>query len=71
MTEAKIVELGFIKQKSYKHDEYSIKRYKKGVLEVEFTYRGLSLLNVTTTIDEDCFEVDELDLNKLDNILNR
>ena len=71
MTEQKIVELGFIKQKSYKHDEYTTNRYKKGVLEVEFTYIGLNLINITTTIDEDCFEVDESDLNKLDNILNR
>lgn len=51
-TEAQIKEIGFKRTDSYDHDQYHTNRYKKGCLEVEFTYEGDELLTCDLTISE-------------------
>lgn len=58
MTEQDIKDLGFILERGYEHDQYRTLRYVKGVLEVEFTYEGDRLENVSLTIEEvNCIDV--------------
>ena len=38
MSEQEVKEIGFELVKQYEHDQYNTNRYKKGMLEVEFTY---------------------------------
>ncbi|MBC7399827.1 MAG: hypothetical protein H7289_07755 [Mucilaginibacter sp.] len=52
MTEQQLKGLGFVLTESYPHDEFNTNRYKKGVLEVEFTYRGDELITYDLTISE-------------------
>jgi len=72
LTEYSIKFLGFKLIKEYKHDQYFTNRYKKGCLEVEFTYDDKDLVSLDVTI----YEVIGLPINKnklktLDNILNK
>ncbi len=60
--------------KHYEHDEWETLRYKKGVLELEFTYRidNGKLETVDITIDEVVgMSVTENDVRHLDRILNK
>lgn len=52
MTENELKGLGFQLTKQYEHDQYHTNRYAKGVLEVEFTYKGDKLLTCDLTISE-------------------
>lgn len=52
MTEEQIKGLGFEMTKQYEHDEFITNRYTKGVLEVEFTYKGQELRTCDLTISE-------------------
>jgi len=72
MTEQEIKDLGFKKVKSYKHDIFTTNRYEKGVLEVEFTYRGFNLETVDLTIEEiNCMDIKKQELIQLNKILNK
>lgn len=52
ISEAQIKEIGFEFERGYKHDHYLTNRYKKGCLEVEFTYENDKLLTCDLTISE-------------------
>lgn len=52
MIEDQIKELGFALVKQYPHDVYHTNRYKRGPLEVEFTYEKKKLISCDLTIDE-------------------
>jgi hypothetical protein len=52
MTEQQLKGLGFELTKQYEHDEFHTNRYAKGVLEVEFTYKGEELISYDLTISE-------------------
>jgi hypothetical protein len=54
MTENQIELLGFDFIKSYSHDEWWTRRFKKGLMQIEFTYKNIdnSLEMVALTIDE-------------------
>jgi hypothetical protein len=68
-----IQELGFKFVKQYKHGEFITNRYKKGFLEVEFTYNSDNTLRtLDITIDEVNFlPVNVEELKILDSILNK
>lgn len=52
MTEQQLKGLGFELTNQYEHNEFHTNRYAKGVLEVEFTYKGDKLLSCDLTISE-------------------
>lgn len=52
MTEQELEGIGFELVEQYSHDEFNTSRYKKGVLEVEFTYEGDKLISHDLTISE-------------------
>ena len=56
MTETQLTGLGFEFVKFYDHDQYRTIRYKKGVLEVEFTYSQKGLESCDLTISETNFK---------------
>ena len=58
MSEKQIKKLGFILVKEYNHDQFTTRRYKKGVLCVEFTYEGKKKESVDFTIDEEVVGVE-------------
>jgi len=65
---------GFILTKHYDHDDWETYRYKKGVLELEFTYRldNGKIESIDLTIGEIVgIEVSLSDLKDLDRILNK
>ena len=71
MTEKEMTNLGFTFVKVYDHDQFRTIRYKKGVLQVEFTYDEDGLESTTLTIEEvNSIETTKEKLNKLDEILN-
>lgn len=71
MTESDIKKLGFELVKRYEHDQYSTNRYKKGILEVEFTYENNKLVTLELTMGEvNCLPITESELQQLDKILN-
>ncbi len=73
MTEEQIRQLGFQLEKHYTHDEWETFRYKKGVIQIEFTYEIKSgkIDTVDVTIDEVIGkEMGFTNLLKLDRILN-
>jgi len=73
MTEKDIRRIGFEFVKEYEHDEWFTRRYKKGVIVAEFTYRSENAVLETfdITIDEVVGKsVDFLKLRELDRILN-
>jgi len=58
--------------KEYKHDHFFTNRYKKGCLEVEFTYNDKDLVSLDVTIDELIgLPIDKNELKTLDKILNK
>lgn len=66
-----LIKLGFKFVKEYNHDEYHTKRYQKGCIMAEITYKDNELLTWDIAIDETPFlEVSFPDLKKLDKILN-
>ena len=72
MTEKQVQILGFEKTKEYLHDNYFTRRYRKGVIEVEFTYESAELVRADITLDEvNCLPVKIEELNSLDLILNK
>ena len=52
MTENQIKELGFVLEKQFNHDEFNTNRYRKGALEVDFSYEGDKLLSCDLAISE-------------------
>ena len=52
ITEEQLKSLGFKATKQYEHDQFITKRYRKGVMEVEFTYGWEGLKTVDLTITE-------------------
>ena len=74
MTEKDIKRIGFEFVKEYEHDEWFTRRYKKGVIEAEFTYRSKNAILETfdITIDEVVGQkVDFAELQVLDKVLNK
>lgn len=71
MTEKQVQILGFKKTKEYNHDTYVTRRYRKGLIEVEFTYEIAELVSVDITLDEvNCLPIKIEELKSLDLILN-
>lgn len=77
-TEQDAVKLGFIKTKEYPHDQFVTRNYRKGVIEIDFTYKPTLLCNGMElhTVDITLLEVigDYITLNELvylDAILNK
>lgn len=67
-----IEDLGFEHVKSYPHDDFYTKRFKKGIIQVEFTYRDDKLYSVDVTIDEVVgMEMSFEQLRTIDEILNK
>lgn len=52
MSELEIESIGFGLTKQYHHDQYKSRRFKLGMLEVEFTYENEKLHDVSLTIEE-------------------
>lgn len=74
MTENQLEKLGFDFIKSYSHGDYWTRRFKKGVLEVEFTYHSKTdkLETLDVTIDEvNCLPIDFKEIKSLDKVLNK
>ena len=72
MTETQIQGLGFEMTKQYNHDQFTTKRYSKGVLEVEFTYEGEKLHSYDLTMSEiNCLSVSFADIKALTIITNK
>mgnify|MGYP000681115652 FL=1 len=72
MTEKEIKEIGFKLVKQYKHDQFRTNRFKKGILEVEFTYEGKNLVTVDLTMEEiNCLPITKNELQQLNKILNK
>ncbi len=72
MTETQIQGLGFEMIKQYNHDQFTTKRYSKGVLEVEFTYEGDKLHSYDLTMPEiNCQPVSFADIQALSQITNK
>ena len=72
MTEKQVQILGFEKTKEYLSDTYFTRRYRKGIIEVEFTYESAELVSVGISLDKvNCLLVKIEDLKSLDNILNK
>lgn len=66
-----VVELGFELVKAYPHDQFFTNRYKKGVMEIDFTYEKEELLTVDLKIEEtDSIPINIKDLKELDRIFN-
>ena len=72
MTEQDIKEIGFNLVKQYQHDDFHTNRYRKGLIEVEFTYKNDELLTIDAAISEiNCIPVNKSDLQTLDKIINK
>lgn len=72
MTEQQIQGLGFEMTKQYEHDQFTTRRYNKGVLEVEFTYDGEKLRTHDLTMHEiNCQPVSFADIKALTRITNK
>ena len=70
MTEQQIKGLGFEMTKQYEHDQFTTRRYRKGVLEVEFTYEGDKLHTHDLTMKEiNCQPVSFAELQALTHIV--
>lgn len=68
--EIKLMNFDFVKE--YDHDQFHTVRYKKGILEVEFTYEDNELESFTLTMDEvNSININAVDLEQLDRILNQ
>lgn len=72
MTEIEIKEIGFVLIKSYDHDRFNTSVFKKGIIEVDFTYDNKKLLDVNLSLDDvSCLTINNTELKHLDNILNK
>jgi|GEM_PF-3249562 len=74
LCESIALQMGFSLDKHYEHDEWETLRYKKGVLQLEFTYRidNGKIETIDITIDEVVgLSVSENDVRHLDRILNK
>ena len=72
MTEKQVQILGFEKTKEYLHETYFTRMYRKGVIEVDFTYESADLVSVDISLDKvNCLPVKIEDLKSLDLILNK
>ena len=72
MTELQLKNKGFDFVKEYKHDRFVTRRYRKGIIEFEFTYEGNKQMSADVTIDEIIgMKVNENELEQLDKILNK
>ncbi|MBY0244984.1 MAG: hypothetical protein K2Q03_05995 [Sphingobacteriaceae bacterium] len=63
MTEKEVKELGFELSNSYTHNQYNTNRYKKGCLQVEFTYEGKKMVHsdlMVLALDVHPISIDEL-----------
>jgi|GEM_PF-1997547 len=72
MTENSIQKIGFELVRRYKHDEFNTNKYKKGCIEIEFTYEGKSSAGVDVKLGEmdwRTFYFNEV--VKLDELLNK
>lgn len=71
MTEQQAIQLGFELKKEFLHDGFKTRRYRLGVIELEFTYWSDGELNsVDVTIEEiNCMDVDLSKLEKLVDVL--
>lgn len=70
MTEQHVKDLGYTLIRAYDHDQYHTKRYKKGALEIEFSYEADSLVNVDLTIsDLNCIPIKLEEIKVLTDIL--
>ncbi|MBO0323488.1 hypothetical protein J0X14_14360 [Muricauda sp. CAU 1633] len=72
-TENDLEKMGFDFIKAYDHDEWYTNRYKKGTIEVEFTYRydTNELETFDIIIDETFISPSKKELETLDKILNK
>jgi hypothetical protein len=52
LTEKEIAALGWELAKQYTHDQYHTNRYALGPMQVEFTYEGAEVSDISITIDE-------------------
>ena len=52
MMEKQIKGLGFEMTKQYRHDQFNTNRYRKGALEIEFTYEKDKLVTCDLTVSE-------------------
>jgi hypothetical protein len=72
MTENKAIKLGFEFDREYSHGGFKTMRYRKGFLEMEFTYQENVLVTQDLFIDEiDWLVLTEEEIKQLDKILNR
>lgn len=72
MSEQEIKGIGFELTKQYTHDQFKTNRYKKGILEVEFTYEDKKLVTVELTMEEiNCLPITKEELQQLNKILNK
>jgi len=72
MNEKEMTNLEFEFVKVYHHDQYRTVRYKKGVLEVEFTYSQEGLESCDLTIQKlNCLPINKIELKQLNEILNK
>jgi hypothetical protein len=72
MTQSQVKGIGFKLEKDYTHDQFRTLRYKRGVLEVEFTFEGNELVDTSLTIEEvNAMPINTNELIKLNQILNK
>lgn len=70
ITEEQIKTLGFEFVKTYNHDQFITNRYKRGLMEVEFTYEDSRLQTCDLTISElNCMPVDFEDIKKISEVI--
>jgi len=70
--EKEVIALGFEFDRQYNHDGFNTKRFSKGDLEVEFTYKGLKLQYFDLTIQEiNHLPIAVKELETLDKIINK
>lgn len=74
MKENDLIKLGFKLIKTYGHDQYNTKKFKKGFIELELTFVTATqkLENMDVTIEDiNMLEIDITELIALDLILNK
>lgn len=72
MSEQQLIDIGFVLIDQYAHDEFHTKRFKKGIMIVEFTYDANTLLTSELTLDElYCHPVSFAEITQLDPVLGK